>query len=167
MNTAGRNRARRPRSPRPNANRLRISVSPAIHCLVREIGRAARRALRSRGCRRGHLEVAVVGEAEMRRQHLLWKGRRSSTDVLSFDLRDEARPSLVDGQLVVCEPVARRTAKARRSDWRGELLLYVVHGCLHLCGLDDRHRAEAAGMHAIEDAILTELGWGPVYSEGV
>lgn len=100
----------------------------------------------------------------MRRQNLQWKRRRSTTDVLSFDLRDDPTAGCVDGQLIVCEAVARRAAKARHSDWRGELLLYVVHGCLHLCGYDDRRRGDAARMHATEDALLTQLGWGGVYS---
>lgn len=110
------------------------------------------------------MEVAIVGDAEMRRQHEWWKGCRDVTDVLSFDLREHAKPSNVDGQLIVCETVARRVAKAGGTNWDGELLLYVVHGCLHLCGHDDRRRGEAARMHAAEDAILSELGWGPVYS---
>ncbi len=146
-------------------NRLCIVVSPSPHVLAGEIRRAARLALRSQGIHRGRVEIAVIGEAEMRRQHLRWKGARGVTDVLAFDLRDQLDRGTVDGQVIVCEPVARRTARLRRGDWRGELLLYVVHGCLHLCGHDDRRPKVAMRMHAVEDALLTELGWGPVYTE--
>jgi probable rRNA maturation factor len=123
--------------------------------------------LQSEGYRRGTLEVAVVGEAEMRGQHRRWKGSAAVTDVLSFDLRERPRRSLVDGQLIVCGPTARKRAKRRGGDWRGELLLYVVHGCLHLCDYDDATATAAARMHRLEDDLLAALGWGRVFSSGL
>jgi len=49
---------------------------------------------------------------------------------------------------------------------RRELLLYVVHGVLHCLGMDDHDEAAAAAMHRVEDAVLTAIGVGPVYSAG-
>lgn len=46
-----------------------------------------------------------------------------------------------------------------------ELLLYALHGLLHLSGFDDRTDSEFAAMHAREDEILTRLGVGPVFSQ--
>ncbi len=110
----------------------------------------------------------------MRRQHRDWMGDGSVTDVLTFDMREiRGRPrgrkagrpiEPIDGQLLVCEAVARRRARAFKTDWRGELALYVVHGCLHLCGYNDCRRRDAAAMHRREDQILCDLEFGPVYS---
>lgn len=121
-------------------------------------------ALRAVGCSRGCLEIAFVGDAAMRRLHKRWLGKDGTTDVISFDLREQASAGIVDGQLVVCRSVARRRARPHGQDWRSELLLYIVHGCLHLGGLDDQSAASAARMHQLEDRILTRLGWGAVYS---
>jgi len=107
-----------------------------------------------------------VSEPEMRRQNARWKRDTRCTDVLSFDLRSRRRRGEVDGQLILCEAVARREARARGHDWRAELVLYAVHGCLHLCGHDDRRPADAARMHRLEDRILTLLGWGRVFAGG-
>ncbi len=142
---------------------LKITVNDAPDELTASIRNAARRALQSHGFRQGRLDIAVLGDAEMRRQHARWCGEDSTTDSLAFDLRNESVDGLVDGQLLVCKSVARRRARSRRSDWRAELLLYVVHGCLHLCGHDDHDAAEAARMHEEEDRLLTALGWGPVF----
>jgi probable rRNA maturation factor len=139
-----------------------VSGSPAR--MGPEIRRAALQAVQSQGYCHGRLEIAIVGEAEMRRQHKRWMGRATVTDVLSFDLREGGERELVDGQLVVCEAVARRVAGLHDTDWRGELLLYVIHGCLHLCGHDDHRAGEAARMHEEEDRLLSLLGWGPVFA---
>ena len=144
--------------------RLTISVTGCAEELAALIRRAARRTLESQGHRRGRLEVAVVPDAEMRRLHHRWLADAEPTDVLSFDLREDPRDKLVDGQLIVCRSVARRRARSRKADWRGELLLYVVHGCLHLCGWDDKEAEEAARMHREEDKLLSELGWGAVFA---
>jgi len=144
--------------------RLAITVAGCPDDMVEDVRRAAAHTLHSQGYRRGELEIAIVSEAEMRRQHARWMDDDSTTDVLTFDLRDTAEAGLVDGQLLVCSAVAKRRARSRRSDWRGELLLYVVHGCLHLCGFDDRNEDAAQIMHGLEDEILSDLGWGSVFS---
>ncbi len=128
------------------------------------VRRAARAALRAVGCNRGCLEIAFVGDAVMRRLHKRWLGKDGTTDAISFDLREHAAAGIVDGQLVVCCSVARRRARQRGQDWHGELLLYVVHGCLHLGGLDDHSADAAAHMHTLEDRVLGRLGWGTVYA---
>ncbi|MCG8407291.1 MAG: rRNA maturation RNase YbeY [Phycisphaerales bacterium] len=153
--------------PPSNGSRRRLSIviSDCPEGLEQAVCDAARLTLRSHNIRRGCLEVAVVGMAEMCRQHERWMGDASPTDVLTFDLRDKIEAGVVDGQLLVCKSVARRRARGRGADWRGELLLYVVHGCLHLCGYDDQDESEASRMHEREDQILSDLGWGEVYSK--
>ena len=92
------------------------------------------------------------------------------TDVLAFDLREEASQPLgkptqvsVDGDIVVSLETAQREADRRGHALWAELALYVVHGTLHLLGHDDGDAEQAAGMHQIENEILTALGYGAVY----
>ncbi|MBN2563709.1 MAG: rRNA maturation RNase YbeY, partial [Phycisphaerae bacterium] len=154
----------KPRST--GGRRLSITVSGCSDEVSDEVRRVARRTLLAERVRRGRLDIAVIGDAEMRRQHARWLGGDGTTDVLSFDLRDTLEPGWVEGQLLVCQSVARRRARSRRTDWRRELVLYVAHGCLHLCGYDDNAVEEATRMHDREDEILTSLGLGPAYSGG-
>lgn len=149
---------------RKTASRMVIAVSGSEASVARAIRRVAKLVLAEEGVRRGTLEVAVVGAAEMRRLHKRWMNDPTSTDVLTFDLRDKPVATTVDGQLAVCESVARQRAGGKAGDWQRELLLYVVHGCLHLCGYDDRRRQDAARMHLREDELLVRLGIGPVYA---
>ncbi len=154
-------------APSPRDRRgIGITIAGCPDGMDEPIRRAVTRALASRGLHDGQLEVAVVGDAEMRRQHARWMDDDTTTDALTFDLRDDPSDACVDGQLIVCKSLAKRRAKSRGHNWQAELLLYVVHGCLHLCGFDDQSQENAAEMHKLEDRILTELGWGPVFYSG-
>ena len=61
-------------------------------------------------------------------------------------------------------PRARRRARAEGVPVERELLLYALHGMLHLAGFDDRTDRDFAAMHRTEDDILTRIGVGAVFS---
>jgi len=75
----------------------------------------------------------------------------------------DTKGRVLAGEVVVCVPEARRRAAREGTDVRRELLLYALHGMLHLCGFDDRTERGFARMHRTEDMILTQLGVGPVF----
>jgi probable rRNA maturation factor len=77
------------------------------------------------------------------------------TDVISFELGDDGGP---EAEIYVSVDRARVVAKERGVAVREELLLYLVHGSLHLCGLDDRTPLQCRRMRAAEAAVLASLG---------
>jgi len=111
---------------------------------------------RRQGAAVAEVDLAVVGSdqiASLNRRHL----RRSGpTDVLSFDLSDAGAKRLCV-QLVVCGDLAAARAREFGLSAQRELMLYVVHGLLHLMGHDDKTPAAAARMHARENEILDEF----------
>ncbi len=109
------------------------------------------------------LAILVVDDAEMSRLHRLHSGVDGTTDVLTFDNRDDAGGP-IDGDLVLCRDEAVRRATEFGHDARVELLLYAVHGLLHLAGEDDHDPAAHRRMHDREDRILSSIGIGPVFS---
>ena len=132
---------------------------------------AIRAALRRHKAAHARINLAMVDDEAMallNEKHLQHSG---PTDVLTFDLRDDAFGSegaswQVDGQIVVSAETATREAAARGHGEEAELALYAVHGVLHLLGYDDADEAEAARMHELEDEILQSLGFGYVYDRG-
>jgi probable rRNA maturation factor len=110
------------------------------------------------------LSVALVGETRMSELHWMFMKVSGPTDVLSFPLELDSRRRVICGEVVVCVPQARRQARERRIPVGHELLLYVLHGMLHLSGRDDRTVAEFRSMHRIEDRILMQLGIGPIFA---
>lgn len=146
---------------------------PSIVWLPRRLARVAAAA----GVDGGLVTLVLVGDGEMTELHARYKNAVSTTDVLSFDLRDDPAPGTAPGtapapgagepieaDLVLCVDEANRQSAARRHDARHELLLYAVHGLLHLLGHDDHAPAAAAAMHRREDELLAAVGVGPVYA---
>jgi probable rRNA maturation factor len=99
--------------------------------------------------------------AELHEQFLHITG---PTDVLTFPLETDSLGRVTAGEVVVCVPEARRRARVEGVPVERELLLYALHGMLHLAGFDDRTAPDFATMHRTEDDILTQLGVGPVFS---
>jgi probable rRNA maturation factor len=110
------------------------------------------------------LSVALIGDARMSQLHEQFLGIKGPTDVLTFELEHDRRNRVTAGEVVICVPEARRQAKERGIELRMELLLYALHGMLHLCGFDDRTDRGFRTMHRREDDILTALGFGPVFA---
>lgn len=112
------------------------------------------------------LSVALVGDAIMSRLHEDFLKIPGPTDVLTFELDHDSKGRVIAGEVIVCVPQARRQAQKNGSTVRKELLLYALHGMLHLSGFDDRTASGYRAMHRREDQILTRLGVGPVFSGG-
>jgi probable rRNA maturation factor len=105
------------------------------------------------------VSIALVNDATMSDLHQEFMNLAGPTDVLTFPMDEEKQ----SGEIVICVPEARRRAKEQHTSARNELLLYAIHGMLHLCGMDDRTQRGFERMHRMEDDILTQLGIGPVF----
>jgi rRNA maturation RNase YbeY len=106
------------------------------------------------------LSVALVNDRVMSDLHVQFMNIKGPTDVLTFPMDERG------GEVIICVPEATRRAKEHRAAVQNELLLYAIHGMLHLCGMDDRTRRGFEDMHQMEDQILTKLGVGAVFRPG-
>jgi len=117
----------------------------------------ARRVLTAEGIGRASISIALVDDATIRvinRRHL---DHDWPTDVISFVLSEPDDPTLA-AELVVSAEMASATARDVEVDPRSELALYVVHGLLHLCGLDDQTPDDADLMRRREGEMLSLEG---------
>ena len=126
------------------------------------IRQAGELALHRHHCPKAELHVALVDDAAMAELNERYRDHAGPTDVLSFDLAEPGADRL-EGQLVVSVETAQREAQGRAHSVEAEVLLYCVHGTLHLLGYDDASAQEARRMHRMEDRLLVELGVGVVY----
>lgn len=109
------------------------------------------------------LSLALVGDNPMSLLHKRFMNIEGPTDVLTFPLDFDAAGRVTAGEVVICVPEAARQARLRGIEVREELLLYALHGMLHLSGFDDRTDTGFRQMHRKEDDILGCLGLGPVF----
>ena len=128
--------------------------------------RAARAAWRGRGA--AQVVLRVVDDEEGLRLNRDFRGRERPTNVLSFPAPPEAklpRSPVFIGDIVLCAPVLAEEAGAQRKDLRAHFAHMVVHGMLHLQGLDHQTPEDAEAMEAIERQILGGLGYPDPYAE--
>ena len=129
----------------------------------RRVRSLARSVLAAEGKAGRALSVALVNDDEIARIHLDFLGVPGPTDVVSFPLEDEQDDLL--GEVVVSTDTAAREARKRKLTLDREVLLYVVHGILHLCGYDDVSRKDETLMRKRECEVLADWGLSPHYAE--
>ena len=139
--------------------------------------RLARAVLKAEGVKgEAELGVRFVDEESMAHLNKHFLGKDEPTDVLAFpiddDVVDRGRspdaggrgpgadegdsddvPVLI-GDVVVCPTVARRNAPTHAGSYDDEMALLLVHGILHLMGMDHLDDDEATAMERRERELL-------------
>ena len=104
------------------------------------------------------VSVLLSTDAELKRLNRTFRGKNKPTDVLSFPA--DAIPGLPAahqhaGDLAISLETAARQAERFGHDLQGELKILILHGLLHLAGLD--HETDAGEMAARELDLRTRL----------
>jgi len=142
--------------------------------------RLAEDVLQAQGVR-GEAEMSVlfVDEDAIAELNKRFLGKEGPTDVLAFPIDDDVYeggrlpdslgpagpaddiepsdlPTLL-GDIVVCPSVARRNAPEHAGTYEDEMALLVVHGILHLLGMDHAEDEEAQAMERREQELLAQF----------
>jgi probable rRNA maturation factor len=103
--------------------------------------------------------VAFISDRAMRGLNLRWRGKRGTTDVLSFPVEQEEweqDEGKTLGDVVISVEQAARQAKENGLTLDEEIAQLILHGLLHLCGYD--HEADGGEMNALELRLRRRLG---------
>jgi probable rRNA maturation factor len=96
---------------------------------------------------RGTVTIRIAGAAEVRALNRKYRRKDCATDVLSFPLGEKLPGGFYAGDILICWPVAKKQARQNSQSLEQELLLLMIHGLLHLQGLDhERDRGEMLAM---------------------
>ena len=106
---------------------------------------------------RAEISVAIVDDPTIRQLNQQYLQHDYETDVISFVLDWNETSGALLGQLIVSTDTAATLAQDVGSTMQEELLLYVIHGMLHLVGYDDKQPAAAIEMRAAEKEYLSRF----------
>jgi len=115
-------------------------------------GKALRRCLQLRKRKPTNLAqlheifVWLIADRRMTSLHRKFMHQTGPTDVLTFQ----------HGEIFISIETAKKHARAFGNSLASELCLYIAHGLLHLHGFDDRTRAAARKMKAMQNKILRD-----------
>lgn len=99
----------------------------------------------------GYMFVSDEKILEVNRQYL---GHDYYTDIITFDY-DEG--DVLNGDLVISLDTVRTNAEKFHKEYDEELRRVIIHGILHLCGINDKGPGEREIMEANENAALAML----------
>jgi probable rRNA maturation factor len=124
------------------------------------LNRFAGRAQRAAGLR-GRVSILVTGNAELRRLNRRYRGKNKATDVLSFpaDGVRASRPHLrIAGDIAISGEVAAKNARRLGHSAAAEVKILILHGLLHLAGLDHEGARDRGQMRRREEKLRRRLG---------
>ena len=103
------------------------------------------------------VDVVFVDDPTLQAMHEEFLDDPSVTDVMAFDYTQTDGDADPEAEVYVSADRARVVAAERAEPTRDELLLYLVHGALHLCGMDDHEEGPREEMRAAEKVVLSKL----------
>ncbi len=103
--------------------------------------------------------IAFVSDRAMRELNRMWRGKRATTDVLSFpseqsEFEKAEGPSL--GDVAISVEQAARQAKEHKLSFENEVAQLMLNGLLHLSGYD--HETDHGEMNRLELRLRRRLG---------
>jgi probable rRNA maturation factor len=141
----------------PNQPKVTISSTQKAMRVPREmIAKLVAFVASAEGCRVADADIAVVDSARMAELNRRYLRHAGTTDVMSFDLSEAPKTGL-SVQLIVCGDVAAAEAASRGLTPQRELLLYVVHGLLHVTGHEDESIRGSVRMRARQEELLEQF----------
>ena len=110
------------------------------------------------------LAVILVDDGEITRINEQFLKHEGPTDVISFDYLEDFDEETVDsdnpftaGELYISLDTALRQSCEFGKTLNDELLLYIAHGILHLCGYDDHCEEDIQKMREAEKRVLKQV----------
>lgn len=111
------------------------------------------------------LGITLVAAPEMTRLNGRFLQHEGSTDVITFDhtenqtsrRKSSLHPQIISAELYICVDDAAIQARSFGTTWQAELVRYIIHGVLHLCGHDDHEAGARRVMKREENRLLRLL----------
>jgi len=106
------------------------------------------------GRRVGEIGYMFVDDERILQTNRQYLGHDYYTDIITFDYDED---DIISGDLVISLDTVRSNAEQLGKSYAEELRRVIIHGVLHLCGINDKGPGEREVMEANEDAALKML----------
>ena len=97
------------------------------------------------------MDVSFVGDRMMRSLNRSYHNCDCPTDVLAFDYGDKF------ADIIISLDTARRNSKTYKTSFKNEILLYLIHGILHLAGYNDANTKDRKRMYDKQEEIFESV----------
>ena len=126
---------------------------PAIR--RRDVSRWVRQVAASYGRRVGEIGYLFCDDEKILEVNREYLSHDYYTDIITFDYTEG---DVINGDLVISLDTVRSNAELFGKAYDAELLRVIIHGILHLCGINDKGPGERELMEAAENKALAMYG---------
>ena len=126
---------------------------PAIR--RRDVSRWVRQVAASYGRRVGEIGYLFSDDEKILEVNREYLSHDYYTDIITFDYTDG---DVINGDLVISLDTVRSNAELFGKAYDDELMRVIIHGILHLCGINDKGPGERELMEAAENKALAMYG---------
>lgn len=99
----------------------------------------------------GYMFVSDEKILETNREYL---GHDYYTDIITFDYDED---DTINGDIVISLDTVRSNSEQQHTEYDDELHRVIIHGILHLCGINDKGPGEREIMETAENKALAML----------
>jgi probable rRNA maturation factor len=144
-------------------NRVAVSAGELpLPAWSEALGAYASKVLAGIGRDNWDLSVMLCGDRTIRQLNAQYRHRDEATDVLSFELGAEETGEdggrrYLPGDIVISLDTLRENARCFQIPEDEELRRLLIHGILHLDGMDHQTNDDAEPMIALQEKILAAL----------
>ncbi len=103
------------------------------------------------GKRVGDIGYMFVNDEKILEVNREYLGHDYYTDIITFDYCED---DTLNGDLVISLDTVKSNAELFKKDYNEELHRVIIHGVLHLCGINDKGPGEREIMEAAENKAL-------------
>lgn len=112
------------------------------------------------------LSILLTNDEEQHELNQQWRGKDSSTNVLSFPQIEPFGPVIgILGDITLARETLIREAEEQGVTFEAHFTHLMVHGFLHILGYDHITDAQALQMESLETQILASLGVEDPYAD--
>lgn len=113
-----------------------------------------KRVAASYGRRVGEIGYMFVSDEKILETNIQYLGHDYYTDIITFDYDEGDR---INGDIVISLDTVRSNAELFQKTYEDELHRVIIHGILHLCGINDKGPGEREIMEDCENKALAML----------
>lgn len=117
----------------------------------REVSAWVKEVARLHGRKVGDVGYLFVDDEKILEVNNEYLGHDYYTDIITFDYDED---DIINGDLVISLDTVRSNAELFGKTYEEELYRVIIHGILHLCGINDKGPGEREIMEAEENKAL-------------
>ena len=125
----------------------RIKRSKEVRNLIEKVIRKANKVP-------GDLNFIITNDKIVRKLNIEYLDHNYFTDVIAFDYSENV---VLNGEVYISIDTVKKNAVKYKVSLNSEIIRVIIHGTLHLCGIDDKSSEEKNIMRELEDKWIKKI----------